>query len=277
MIGVLYHPKIPASRPLAEEMASWLQDHGQTVWLGTNWGSNIPDEQLPQSRLLIVLGGDGSMLRAARLATPYQIPLLGVNMGRIGFLCEVQTDNWQDPLARVLADDIWLERRLMLMMVWQRQGVVMGTSRALNDIVVSRGMQARVVTLHLHVDDDFVTTYRADGLIVATPTGSTAYAMAGGGPILPPQLQNFLVVPVAPYLSFDRALVLPQASRLMIQVEMDHEATVTVDGQAGKGLESGDKILIQRYEYDTLLARVNPPNYFYRTLLARLGVEEGSI
>jgi NAD+ kinase len=142
---------------------------------------------------------------------------------------------------------------------------------ALNEMVIGRGQQARVIRLDLLVDGDLVTTYVADALIVSTPTGSTAYAMAAGGPLLPPQLQNFVVLPVAAHLSLNRALVLHEEAEISIRVDMDHEANLTADGQEGASLQSGDRVVIQKHNQPCLFARVDSPGYFYRRLMRRLG------
>ncbi len=154
----------------------------------------------------------------------------------------------------------------------QRDSRLLQRMIALNEVVIGRGTHARIVRLSLSVDGDHVTTYTADGLIVATPTGSTAYSMAAGGPLLPPELQNFLVVPVAPHLSLGRAIVLHRQAVICIQVEMDHDATVTADGQAARRMRSGDRVVVQKHDQEAHFARVGNSGYFYRRLMRRLGV-----
>jgi NAD+ kinase len=271
IIGILYHPKIAASEPLAEEIEAWLTQRGLTVWSASAWENAVFEEVLPGAELLIVLGGDGSTLHAARLALPYQIPIFCVNLGRVGFLSEAQTTNWRSKLGQILAGDYWIEERLMLQADLRRNGDIIHHFNALNDLVVGRGKQARVLRLHLSVDGDHVTTYTADALIVATPTGSTAYAMAAGGPLLPPRLQNFVVVPVAPHLSLDRPMVLHEKAEIIIQVQMHHEGQLTADGQDGVDLQTGDEVVIKKHENYSLFARVESSGYFYRRLMQRLG------
>ena len=270
-IGILHHPRIPESEPLAQEIGAWLRVHGVSTWVGSTWDEQGINGQLNQLTMLVVLGGDGSLLRAARLSASCEIPIFGVNMGRVGFLSEAQLDDWQDRLTQVLDGNYWVENRLMLHASLRRNGEIVETFNALNDIVVGRGQQARVVRFTLHVDDDMVTNYTADALIVATPTGSTAYSMAAGGPLLPPQLNNFVVLPVAAHLSFDRALVLHETAVIEINVKMDHEAYITPDGQHGISLQDGDTVIIQKHEHLTPFARVDTPGYFYRRLMGRLG------
>lgn len=270
-IGILHQSRIPKSEPLADEIANWLGKIGINSWVGSTWDEDDIDGHMSDFDLLIVLGGDGSTLRAARLSSPYSVPIFGINMGRVGFLSEAQPGEWQEKLTKVLQGEYWLERRLRMQAFLQRDDVIIDSYTALNDVVLGRGQQARVIRLHLLVDGDLVTTYVADALIVATPTGSTAYAMAAGGPLLPPQLQNFVIVPVASHLSLNRPLVLHEEAEIAVRVEMDHEANLTADGQQGAALESGDWIKIQKHERPCLFARVEPSGHFYRRLMRRLG------
>jgi NAD+ kinase len=273
IIGILYHPKIAVSETLAAEIEAWLTQRGVTVWVASAWEEATFAEVLPGAELLVVLGGDGSTLHAARLALPYKIPIFCINLGRVGFLSEAQPSNWRSKLGQILAGDYWLEERLMLQANLRRNGNFIHQFTALNDLVVGRGRQARVLRLHLSVDGDHVTTYTADALIVATPTGSTAYAMAAGGPLLPPDLQNFVVVPVAPHLSLDRPLVLHEEAEIGIQVQMHHEGQLTADGQDGIDLQTGDEVIIKKHDHLSYFARVESPGYFYRRLMQRLGYE----
>lgn len=270
-VGILHQPKIAGSEPLSREIAHWLEERGIRTWCGSGWEDHEVDGHASEFDLLIVLGGDGSTLQAARLMAPYDVPLFGINLGRVGFLSEAQPGEWREKLTHVLQGNYWIERRLRLQAFLHRDGNVPGEFVALNEVVMGRGQQARVIRLHLLVDGDLVTTYVADALIVATPTGSTAYAMAAGGPLLPPQLQNFVVVPVAAHLSLNRALVLHEEAEISIRVEMDHEANLTADGQQGAPLHDGDRILIKKHNQPCLFARVDTPGYFYRRLMRRLG------
>ncbi len=271
IFGILYHPKIAASQPLAVEIEAWLKQRGVEAWSASAWEEAAFSEALGSVDLLLVLGGDGSTLHAARLALPHKIPILGVNLGRVGFLSEARPDDWRDKLSKVIQGEYWIEERLMLYAALRRNGRILNTFSALNDLVIGRGKQARVLHLHLSVDGDHVTTYTADALIVATPTGSTAYSMAAGGPLLPPQLQNFVVVPVAAHLSLDRALVLHEEAEITIQVQMGHEAMLTADGQDGLDLESADEVVIRKHDNHSYFARVESSGYFYRRLMRRLG------
>jgi NAD+ kinase len=270
---ILYHSEKAEAAPLGRAVEQWLAGRGvaATVASGDHLGDKEVQEQIAASELAIVLGGDGSTLRTARVAACFDVPIFGINLGRVGFLSEAEPGDWRRRLAAVVQGDCWVERRLMLRSRAFRGQTPLADYVALNDVVVSRGAQARVLRLHLYVDNDLVTSYTADGLIVATPTGSTAYAMAVGGPLLPPQLLNFLVVPVAPHLSLDRAVILHEKALVTIQVEMDHEASMAADGQQTLPLMSGDRVEVSAHEDQASFVRVGNKSYFYHRLMERLG------
>ncbi len=269
-VAVLYHPKIEETRPVAQDIRDWLAEQGIAAWMGLTWDEDRVRPRIPDSDLIIVLGGDGSMLRAARMAAEHQTPLVGVNMGRLGFLSEMGPDNWRERLPRILVGDCWIEQRMMLQTETRRGDQLVGRHVALNDVVISRGSLARVVRLRTTIDGDQLTTYVADGLIIATPTGSTAYALAVGGPILPPELRNILVIPIAPHLTLERAIVLSEGSAIQVHVRTDHQAILTVDGQFEFEMRDGDHITVCASEHVSRFVRLGPRTYFYHTLLARL-------
>jgi NAD+ kinase len=269
-VGVLFNPKIAEASQLATVVSHWLERRSVQHWVSSTDEGQVPDQDLSESSLLVVIGGDGTTLMAGRLAAPYDVPIFGINLGRVGFLSEADPTAWQDKLNKVLEGQHWLERRLMLEARVIRNGNILSHLTALNDVVVSRGAQVRVVRFHLFVDGDHVTTYTADALISATPTGSTAYSLAAGGPLLPPQLQNYLVLPVAPHLSFERPLVLHQEAIVKIKVQTDYGATVTADGQNAFELQDGDEVDISKHSCESIFARVDEPSYFYHRLMQRL-------
>jgi NAD+ kinase len=269
-VGILFNPSVKEAPLLADTIEKWLVSRITEIFVAS---IDDPPEILSGAAdvdVIVVLGGDGTILRAARFAAPLEVPVFGVNLGRVGFLSEVTPRAWQEKLSQVLDGKYWIERRLMLKGSVLRDDLEIATMIGLNDVVVSRASLVRVVRFHLFVDDDLVITYTADGLITATPTGSTAYSMAAGGPLLPPHLQNFLVLPVAPHLSFERPLVLYQDAVVKIMVEMEHQAIATADGQNPVSLMSGDEVIIKKHKCDSLFARVDGPNYFYHRLMQRL-------
>ncbi len=216
--------------------------------------------------LLIALGGDGTMLRAGHLCAPLNVPILGINLGRFGFLTEMKQDQWRELLPRLHSGDFWLEQRMMLHAEQWRAGEMLGNWDVLNEIVVSRGHIVRPVHLVASVDGRYLTTYVADALIASTATGSTAYALAAGGPILPPELRNILLVAVAPHLSIDRAIILAEGSSVSIIVHTDHQAVLSPDGQVPIGLADGDRVEAYASDHTIRFLRFQDPGYFYRNL-----------
>ncbi|HDH09538.1 MAG TPA: NAD(+)/NADH kinase [Chloroflexi bacterium] len=269
-IGLLHHPKIPESLDLAGEMADQLRAWGASPWMGSAWDEEVVGQHIADLDLVITLGGDGTILRAARMAARHSVPILGLNLGRLGFLAEMEPGDWREKLRRVLAGEYWLEERIMLRAELWRGGNALGDFEALNDVVIGRASFARVVRLATYIDGSYLTTYVADGLIVATPTGSTAYALSAGGPILPPELRNILIIPVAPYLSLDRAIVLSEGAKVEIRVSTDHRAILTVDGQIHAELEDADRVIIGASPHTCRFVRLQDRAYFYRNLMKRL-------
>lgn len=274
-VGILYHPHKREAKLLANEVAAWLSAAGIETVSGATRDYDEKDnplaDQMAGLSLLIVLGGDGSTLRAAHQAAPHSVPIFGINLGRVGFLSEAEPHNWQERLGRVLAGEWWLEERMMLRAAHLREETVTAEYTVLNDAVVSRGGHAHIVRLRLFVDGDYVTTYSADGLIIATPTGSTAYAMAAGGPLLWPRLPNFLVIPVAPHLSLSRAVVLHQSAIVSVMVESGYQALFTADGRGPLPVQEGDRVQIRKHDKACLFARIGRSSYFYHRLMARFG------
>jgi NAD+ kinase len=268
-VGILYNPHVPQALSLAEEMTAWIERREAQSQICTP--ADASDELCWQETdLLVTLGGDGSILRAARAAALYGTPILGVNLGRVGFLTEARPGTWRNVLARVLVGDYWIEERMMLRVIARQDGEVTAQAEALNDVVAGRGARAQVVHLHTEVDGGYLGTYVADGLIVATPTGSTAYALAAGGPILPPQLRNILLVPVSPHLSMERPIVLSEGVTVHITVTGGRPAVLTVDGKVHAEMQDGDEVMVEASPYVARFARVQERTYFYKTLVARL-------
>lgn len=266
--GIITHPKKKKSVALGVEMISFLELRG-LVWMTDEWDGEFAQKEITDTDLLVVLGGDGSILRAASLSAKQNVPIFGVNLGRVGFLSEAEPSEWKTKLNKVLDNKFRIEKRLMLDATLWRDGKKIDCLTALNEIVVGRGSQARVLNFELSVGDVPVTHYIADGMIAATPTGSTAYASAVGGPILPPELPNFLVVPVAPHWSLERAIVLHRDATAVLTVTFDHEATMTADGRDHLPLESGDEIRITQSAATCSFVRTENESYFYNRLMER--------
>lgn len=269
--GLLHHPKLPESLVLAQEMARYLEERGVSPWLCSAWDEDEIACHVDALDFLITLGGDGTILRAARIAAEHSVPILGLNLGRVGFLAEMEREDWPEKLTLVLEGKYWLEERMMLQAELRRKGdAAPWSGEALNEFVVGRGTLARIVRLATYIDGEYLITYAADGLIVATATGSTAYALAVGGPILPPKLKNILLIPIAPHLCLDRAVVLSQGVRVEVQVSTDHRAILTVDGQFDVELMDADRVVITASPHACRFIRTQDKVYFYRTLVERL-------
>ncbi len=271
-IGLVYNARVSKSLPLAREISAWLRERGIHTWRCAT--SEHPSITEPAD-LLITLGGDGSILRAAQIAAPAGIPILGINLGRVGFLTEAPPKCWESTLERVLTGEANMETRMMLCVTLIRDGDRIAQEQALNDAVVSRGALARTVRLRTSLDGAMMTRYVADALILATPTGSTAYAYAVGGPILPPWLDNILLVPAAPHLSLERPVVLNAEAVVEVKVETEIPGMLSVDGRMEGELLNDDVVRIERSEIQARFLRLRSRNDFYETLVDRLTPRNG--
>ena len=266
-IAVIAHPKLAGAAEEAEKIAQALAGYDLQTVTGFLYDETLHRRvKAGDFDLLIALGGDGTMLRAGHLCGPSNIPIVGVNVGRFGFLIEIRQQQWDQFLPRLVTGDFWIEKRMMLCAEQWRAGEKLGTWDALNDVVVSRGQFIRPVHLKTFVDGRHLTTYVADALIAATPTGSTAYALAAGGPILPPELRNIILVPVAPHLSLDRAVILAEDALVSITIQADHQAVFSVDGQVSIGMSDDDRVDVRVSEHVVQFVRFEDPGYFYRNI-----------
>lgn len=273
-IGILAHPTRPDTHPVAERIGQALKLKNIQQWVHTQWDETSVQADVAQADMVIAIGGDGAMLKAAGVCAEYDVPVLGINMGWLGFLTEVnRPKDWESALSRVLAGDYWVEERMML-----NATVIEGKTRelssftALNDMVISGNVFGRMIQISAYIDKHWATTYNSDGLIVSTPTGSTAYALATGGPILPPELRNILMVPVAPHLSMERPIVLSEGAVVDIQPikENLNQIILTVDGNVVAELQDNQHICIKSAEHVSRFVRLRDRNYFYRSLLDRM-------
>ncbi len=264
---VVAHPQLLEAAVQASEIAAFLRSQGISANDGLLYDDAVKEQiQNGKADILIALGGDGTMLRAGNLCAPYNLPILGINMGRFGFLTEIQQGRWRDIFPRLLSGDYWIEQRMMLRCEQWRKDQILSAWEVLNEIVVSRGQTVRPIHLITHVDGRYLTTYVADALIASTATGSTAYALAAGGPILPPELRNILLVAVAPHLSIDRAIIMAEGSSVSITVETTHQAVVSPDGHGPMELQHGDRIDVFASQHSVQFVRFQDPGYFYRNL-----------
>ena len=270
-VAVAAYSKLPESVSEAAAINTWLQSRGiETVHSALDDAGLRRRVSAKDVDLFIAVGGDGTVIRSAHLCAPLGIPILGIKLGRVGFLIQVHQQEWHTALENLLKGEYWIESRMMLRADHVAEnGKVRGSWHALNEAAVCRGEQVRPVRLAASVDGHHLTTYVCDGLIASTPTGSTAYALASGGPILPPELRNILLVPIAPHLSVDRAVVFSEGSNLSLQV-VEGSAVLSVDGQAAIPVPPGESVNVRAGEFPALFVRFGDAGYFYRNLTAHM-------
>jgi NAD+ kinase len=249
-IGLAYNPTIDAALELRERAAGWLQQRGIDHWVAAAGDFDALVRELPATDALIVLGGDGTFLRAARATAEVDVPLLGVNLGKVGFLSKIEANQLEAMLAQVVAGDYSIDPRMAA-----RATVYPGGSDtpgdtfiALNDVVVARGTLARVVRLDVTIGTSHLATFIADGLVVSTPTGSTGYSFSAGGPILDPLARNLIVTPIAGYLSAIRSVVVSPRQVIRCRVVDATEAQISIDGREDRPLAVGDVVAVEALE-----------------------------
>ena len=265
-VGILYHPKIAAAGGLAEELANFLPSIDAAVWLCSAWEEEQARSQIEGTDLLLSIGGDGTILRAARAALSHSVPIVGINLGRLGFMTELGPDEARDKLPHYLRGEGWIDERAML----EVQFADGGQYHALNDVFVGRAAIPRLVNVETSIDGALLTTYRADGVILCTATGSTGYSLAAGGPVLCPQAKEIVLNPLSPHLAFANALVLPSTAVIELRVHTTHGAMVSVDGQVNVDLENGDSVRVRLSPNVARFLRAQPASHFYGTLMNRL-------
>jgi len=273
-IGILSRPRRAQLSVVVPPLLEWLKSRGLSVTFDEETAAALPGGAKGQSRtqvadssqLLLVLGGDGTMLTAARLAAPRGIPILPVNMGSLGFLTSFTLDELYPALEQTLSGRFSVSQRVMLQAELERTGSVIEKQCALNDAVIHKGALARMIQLELRIDSDFVCRYRADGLIVASPTGSTAYSLSAGGPIVHPRVESFVVTPISAHTLSDRPLVVCDSCCIEAMLTGDAESVyLTLDGQRGIPMQPSDILRVRRAE--TTLKLIQPPQKTYFEIL----------
>ena len=267
-VGVFVHSRWSAAVQLSQHVRALLGERGVEVWQTSDWDDSAVSESLAGTDLLICLGGDGTVLRAARVIVPHPVPILGVNMGRLGFLTEVRPGELVDRLADLLEGRCRIEERTMLQAQVPSWGA---THHALNDVVVGRASIGRPLYVEISIDGVRLAVHRCDAVIAATATGSTAYSLSAGGPILHPEARELLLTPVAPHLGSARPLVLPPDAVVDLTVTADKEAVVSFDGQIDRTLASGDAVTVCRSAHSARFLRFSKPQEYYGVLAEKLG------
>ena len=241
------------------------------MWLCSAWEREQARVLVNDTELILTIGGDGTILRAAQVALPGQTPITGINLGKLGFMTELSAKEAKDKLPALLEGDGWLDERSMLEAELQvSESEPPRTFYALNDVVVARGAVARVVYVEVSIDGQPLTTYKGDGVIVATATGSTGYSLAAGGPILHPQAKEFLLLPIMPHLSPAYPLVLPATAVVRLRLTTTHQATLSIDGHINLPLNSGAVITVKHSSNIGRFLRIHPEASFYGSLEQKL-------
>lgn len=266
----------PRMRDYVKALADLAESRGLKATIESITAEKLGIDDIPRvamnvvgstSDLAIVLGGDGTMLTAARALLDDEVPLVGINRGRFGFLTDISTDGMLEAVNRILDGEFTREHRILLGANIVRNGQVLSTGRALNDIVVSKGDQARLIELELTIDGEYVHRQRSDGLIVSTPTGTTAYALSAGGPLLHPTLEAIALVPICPHTLSNRPFAINSASTVEITLMHADDARVHFDGQLHAELSKGDKVVVQRL--DNTITLLHPLGHSHYEMLRK--------
>lgn len=277
VVGLVVRPQAPAAERRAQEIARWLKRRGIVVLTTGHW-RRPPEgieaieraELMRRADLVVVLGGDGSLLGVARLSGPRTVPVLGMHHGDFGFLTEADTGSPNALLEKLLAGDYHLTRRTMLAAVVRRSRKVVARAQALNDAVVHQGRVSRMLSLDVDVNGEFLATYKGDGIVVATPTGSTAYSLSAGGPVVVPEMSAMLLTPISPHTLSVRPMVLPDTSRIRIRVAPScGDSVLTLDGQEWFELRGHDEIEVTKSRNRAAIVKVEEQGFF-QTLRSKL-------
>jgi len=268
----------PRCQGVASELVTWLTARGCVPLVDTHlarhvgYQDGLSEEQIrDQAELVVVLGGDGTLISVARLFSGREVPIVGVNLGSLGFLTEITVEQMYPVLEQCLADSHRITERMMLDVTVTRGDQEISRCQVLNDAVINKGALARIIELEARVNGDFLTNFKADGLIISTPTGSTGYSLSAGGPIVQPLMKCVLITPICPHTLTNRPIVLSYQSviRITVKSSFDEMVYLTLDGQVGVELQEGDCIEISRAETTTALV-TSPEKDYFAILRAKL-------
>ena len=269
-IGVFCKPKAPSASHILGELIPWLRKQNYQVFLDMDTAAIVDETSShdkkgisQQSDLLIVLGGDGTLLGVARVAHPHNIPILAVNLGSLGFLAEISIEELYPTLKNILAGKFEIENRMLLnASIWRSEKKVKNHN-VLNDVVINKGAVARVINLEVLVNGQYMTSYRADGLIIATPTGSTAYSLSAGGPIIHPSMHTLVLSPICPFTLTNRSILIPDQSIIQVKLAAEYDdVRITLDGQEGYDMCAEDILEIKKTKTSLQLIRGPNKNYY---------------
>lgn len=270
-IAIVLNPGKGDAVELVRALVPHLQERGVAVIMehaaaqATGFARLSRDEkQLISADFALVLGGDGTLLRASRIMSPAGVPMLGIRFGRFGFMTDVEPGDAEAAVNAVLEGEYAVEDRIMLRVQVRREGRTIASETALNDVVIGKGPLARMLRLESYVSDKYITTYQSDGLIIATPTGSTAYSLSAGGPLVTPDLNVTIITPICPHTLNVRPLLVPcrETVKVVIGGHTEEVIMLTVDGQVGVALDEHDEVLVGEAEYKARLIRVGDITFF---------------
>jgi NAD+ kinase len=269
-IGIVGKTGKPEPSEIIEELLPWLVQKGCEVFIDSETAVRMGKDGYPRSEIpslvdvIVVLGGDGTLISIARMAASKEVPILGVNIGGLGFLAAVQREDLRDAMGKVLTGNCPIEERMMLSACVSRHSECIAEYVVMNDVVVNKGALARIFDLETYVNHTYIATFKADGLIVSTPTGSTAYALSAGGPILYPTLNSIILAPICPHTLTNRPIVLPDDDVIEIFLKSESEDVfLTLDGQVGFSLKMNDIIEIKKSPFKTRLFIPCEKDYFH--------------
>lgn len=278
-IGIVANTSKPNWLETARSIAEFLAGRGVDVVIEPQEAASalFPDRMPPEkgtlvdSDMVLSLGGDGTFLKAVRLVGERDVPIVGVNLGGLGFLAGFSAEDFIPSLSRILAGDYRIDERMTVQASLTRQGETIRTERALNDVVINMTGVSRLAILRTSIDDEYLTTYEADGLIVATPTGSTAYSLSAGGPIVDPSLEALVLTPICPHSLSNRPILVPPHRAIRVcPLKIPEGAVVTVDGQTAFDLFYGDVLTVEKSDKNVKLITTNEASYF-EILRSKLG------
>ncbi len=269
-IGIFVKPNKPDAISLVKDLIDWLQKRGVQAYLDESMASTLshpfscPRSEISQwADFLIVIGGDGTLLSAVRDIHGKNIPIIGVNLGGLGFLTEITLEEVYPVLERIIDGKVEMEKRMKLAARVLRQGEKVGEYSVLNDVVITKSVLARIINLRNSIDGAYVTTYRGDGVIISTPTGSTAYSLAAGGPIVYPSMDSILITPICPHTLTNRPLLVSDQAEVEFTLESEEsDVRLTLDGQVGCPLHPYDKIIITKAKDSAYFIKSPFKDYF---------------
>jgi NAD+ kinase len=277
-VGIVANSEKEITAEYTRSLKQWLEERGREVFIESIVAAKIGirgglrwEELASKTQLIVVLGGDGTMLRTARYVARHNVPIVGINMGSFGYLTEVNLNEMHSALELILSGKYTTEKRMMLDVVIKRGKTILAAGSVLNDVVINRGNLSRIVELETSINNMYLTTYKSDGLIISTPTGSTAYSLSTGGPIVYPEKDLIIINPICPHTLTNRPIILPDESVLKVTLwSKEKGAALTLDGQENCRIRSGDVITIKKSKYVTKIIP-SPYRSYWEILRSKLG------